>query len=135
LADDSDFSLISVDADDEDDVVIHAGTASTRTRPLKEPATDASAPTAVPDEAPGVSAAGPAGHAVLHDDALDSAARAEYMRHLARKKEREENRLTTTEEDLHAHVPFAHMQRALIALALILLVVFAVYWFCFHPLG
>lgn len=134
MADDSDFSFISVDADDEDDVVIHAGTASVRTEPRKERAVDAGTPAVESDDAQGVSADATE-HAVLHDGTLDPEERAEYMRHLARKKAREENRLMTTEEDLHAHVPFAHMQRALIALALILLVVFVAYWFCFHPLG
>lgn len=134
MADDSDFSLISFDADDEDDVVIHAGAGSAHAQPRREPASDSPARSAAVDDHPD-KIADSAEHAVLHDEGIDPEARAEYMRHLAHKKAREESRLITTEEDLHARVPFARMQRVLMAIALILLVAFAVYWFCFHPLG
>lgn len=146
MANDSDFSLISVDADDEDDVVIQAGARGSRAQASQAatankadgersvaPAVDASAPAAGARE----SAHGGAGDA---DDSalagLSDAERAEFQMQKARREARRQaSRMVTTEDDLKSDVPFAHMQRTIVIVVLALLIVFLVYWFCFKPLG
>jgi hypothetical protein len=149
MAQDSDFSLISVDADDEDDVVIQAGARSAAT---PKPGTDAAVPAAArpveeasvkpPASAPRKAAATSAPAAVFDDadgellEGLSDADRAEFAMAKARREARQQaNRMVTTEEDLHSAVPFAHMQRTVIIAVLVAFVVFLIYWFVFKPLG
>ena len=119
MAQDSDFSLISVDADDEDDVVIQAGSAK---RAVK-PASVQVEPEAVSDSADASAVEAPA-----HDADHEAFERAKAKR----EAQRDVERLVTTEDDLKAPVPFAHMQRTIIILLVIAFALFLVYYFAVY---
>lgn len=126
MAEDSDFSLISVNADDEDDVVIQAGAVAPAARSV---AKTENAPAA---EAPA------AAEAPVDEDAKRAAAeQAARARARARQKAEEDaNRMITTEEDLHAPVPFASMQRTILIILAVAVILFLVYYFvAFNPAG
>lgn len=118
MAEDSDFSLISVDVDDEDDMVIQAGAVASKPR----------ASTRV-EEASAAETPEVAGASTDDEDQRDAA---EEMAHdharAQRMAERDMNRMVTTEEDLHAPVPYAHMQRTILIILAVVVVLFLVYY-------
>lgn len=148
MAQEQDFSLITVDADEDDDVVIQAGAVRHSDRMDGgasldgQLAGDSGADAAIAAGADGVAAdaaAGVAGAASvasatvadsLVDQAADEASRKEYERHRRQSEARRNaTAMLTTEEDLHVKMPFANMQRIIVALLVLLLVAAIVYWF------
>lgn len=113
-------------AGEEDDFVIQAG-AVPPARSAAADAVDAAAPVAELEPArpryKGVSDE----TAALLDDADDDA-RAEYALHMKQKHDREVQQLATTEEDLHKKTPFQSMRIWILAIALLGIIAFIVYW-------
>lgn len=156
MANEGDFTLISVSSDEDDDVVIQAGVREadqisddTCEEPMEdggaESETDSGSDSdpdagAADDSADALEAAVALDPEALRvkqrlDEAgltvedLDEEARAEYARHMARSHARAQaEKMLTTEEDLHTKMPFSGMQRGIVVLLLLLVVAFVVYW-------
>ena len=130
MADDQDFSLLTVSGDnEEDDVVIQAGVVSQPAEQAKEPVEDR---TAVLDQAD-VSAKSARYKGVSEEtaallDEADDEARAEFARHMKDKHEREATAYVTTEEDLHAKGPYRNMRIWILIAAALFVIAFIVYW-------
>lgn len=134
MAENKDIPLVSVDADDEDDFVIQAGNVPAAQKPSTRVSAVDSADAAV---ASGAGADSPRGdddvlEAQTQQDALRAQKLAEAQAR-ARAREEDPNRMITTEEDLHAEVPFAGMQRTVLIVLGIFAVVFIIYCVAFHP--
>lgn len=119
VAEDDDFKFVSIEDDDE--VVIQAGIVS--------PSGD-SADAALREDADGRFSANISSAADGHvsgssDDELQFRHVAEQAR---RQREREANRMVTTEDDLHASVPFAGMQRVIVIVCALLIAAFVAYY-------
>ncbi len=134
MAENKDIPLVSVDADDEDDFVIQAGNVPAAQKPSTRVSAVDSADAAV---ASGVGADSPRGDdGVLEAQTQQDALRAQKLAEAqarARAREEDPNRMITTEEDLHAEVPFAGMQRTVLIVLGIFAVVFIIYCVAFHP--
>ncbi|RDB60395.1 SURF2 Surfeit locus protein 2 [Gordonibacter sp. 28C] len=120
MADEKAFSHITVSADDEDDIVIQAGARTEPSGAVPEPVTavdEPEVPIAEPDEPLPAedAAAGDAPDAGGQDDA---------------RPEREGSYREQQLEDL-ASAPMPAAQKAVLAVALLLIVGFAVYYFFF----
>lgn len=134
MAENKDIPLVSVDADDEDDFVIQAGNVPAAQKPSTRVSAVDSADAVV---ASGAGADSPRGdddvlEAQTQQDALRAQKLAEAQAR-ARAREEDPNRMITTEEDLHAEVPFAGMQRTVLIVLGIFAVVFIIYCVAFHP--
>lgn len=116
MAAQTDFSLITVSSDEDDDVVIQAGVSSGSGGAIE----------AAPDEV-GIDQAA-RGAATPREAALDAAVLDEVVRPV-------DKGMLTTEEDLRAPMPFAGMQRIIMAVFLLLILAAVVYWFFIRPLG
>ena len=156
MANEGDFTLISVSSDEDDDVVIQAGVreadqlsddtceeptedggAESETDSGSDPDPDAGAADDSADALEAAVALDPEAlrvkqrldEAGLTVEDLDEEARAEYARHMARSHARAQaEKMLTTEEDLHTKMPFSGMQRGIVVLLLLLVVAFVVYW-------
>lgn len=120
MADEKAFSHITVSADDEDDVVIQAGARTEPSGAAPEPATadeEPEAPAAEPDDP--MPAEGAAA-----EDASDAGGSDDA------RSEREDPYREQQLEDL-ASTPMPAAQKAVLAVALLLIVGFAVYYFFF----
>ena len=127
MAPDKDFSLISVSSDEEDDIVIQAGVASATAAKVSEEAAESGQPEAkgrsndigsesaleVPDET-----------AFEHEDAPVAK---------VQRKTASANSMLTSEDDLHAPVPYEGMQRIILIVFALLLVVAVAYWVLIRP--
>jgi hypothetical protein len=75
---------------------------------------------------------------VAHNDSTNVQAHARHVHASAdkpspsRHNSDDPNRMITTEEDLHAQVPFAKMKRTIMIVVLIFVVAFIVYWVITH---
>ena len=136
MAQDKDYSLITVNADEEDDIVIEAGV----TAPVPAPASALVSPdgggvggSMAPDVGQAQGGLAPEGgqsqeaSAAPEGDAAPTAPAATL--HGDREAPRVASGMITTEEDLRAKMPFANMQRVIVALLVALMVVAGVYWF------
>ena len=130
VSEDNGFKFISVE-EDEDEIVIQAGMPQAAP---DQPDVEGYASDVMPlsddevsfdeDESDESSF-----YDVEEEDDEDAVERAKFEREKARRQARAEaNRMITTEEDLHASVPFAGMQRVIIVVAIILIVVFVLYY-------
>ncbi len=152
MATENDFSLISVSSDD-DDIVIQAGahTEGEDDAADEVPAVDDGQASAAveedvdgqpgedvgefeQDELPVLSPEALRLQQELDDAGLkvsdlDDEARAEFAEHVREQQTRAAEQMITTEDDLHAKMPFSGMQRAIVILLLVLVVAFVVYWF------
>ena len=126
MAQEQDFSLISVHADEEDDIVIQAGAVDTDVDSASAEADYDVVDADVADADPA------SGTGAKIDEAADDAAREEYLRHQRKQQARRMNEMVTTEEDLHAKMPFAGMQKGIMAVLLLLIVAAVVYWIAFR---
>ncbi|MBQ9067483.1 MAG: hypothetical protein IJ131_00255 [Eggerthellaceae bacterium] len=127
MAQENDYTLISVDADEQDDVVIQAGAVKElpSEQVVRPKADDASAEREGKDAPP----AGGVPPAIV-DQAADEEARKEYERHMKqREARRAAQEMVTTEDDLRAKTPFAGMRMAILALFALLVCAALVYWF------
>lgn len=71
----------------------------------------------------------------LGQDDISDEARREYEQHARKAAMRQEAAtMVTTEEDLHAKMPFVNMQRVIAIVLLLLIAAFAFYWFATHSL-
>lgn len=142
---DDDFNLISVSSDDDDgEIVIQAGARrsngfdrSSAAVPNERPQAVEEAPQAAASPASdgeGAEQAGGAGQepsAEAQEDplaGLTEEERLEYAKRMARKRQREEESMVTTEADLKAKGPFQGMH-TLIVLIGILIVVAGLAWY------
>ncbi|MCH4183898.1 MAG: hypothetical protein LKF61_00225 [Eggerthellaceae bacterium] len=110
---------ITVHSDEDDDEVIQAGRRSSSASMHNE--------TALRSE-------------VAHNNSTNEHAHARHAHASAtvdkpspsRHNSDDPNRMITTEEDLHAQVPFAKMKRTIMIVVLIFIVAFIVYWVITH---
>ena len=129
VSEDSGFKFISVE-EDEDEIVIQAGVPQGSSVPLPVEEAETAHAESFGDILEDEEAAhdGQSFEAVDEDDE-EAAERARFEREKARRQARAEaNRMITTEEDLKASVPFAGMQRIIIVVAIVLIVVFVLYY-------
>lgn len=110
MADNNTFSLITVDAEEEDDLVIQAGAQG-----ALQAETDAEALDSVKVEAD-------------VEVGLEADAEVNETPQAQRVKPKDVNAMITTEEDLRAKGPFVGMQRTILVVFVLLLVAFLAYW-------
>ena len=129
VSEDSGFKFISVE-EDEDEIVIQAGVPQGSSVPLLVEEAETAHVESFGDILEDEEAAhdGQSFEAADEDDE-EAAERARFEREKARRQARAEaNRMITTEEDLKASVPFAGMQRIIIVVAIVLIVVYVLYY-------
>ena len=129
VSEDSGFKFISVE-EDEDEIVIQGGVPQGSSVPLPVEEVETAHAESFGDILEDEEAAhdGQSFEAADEDDE-EAAERARFEREKARRQARAEaNRMITTEEDLKASVPFAGMQRIIIVVAIVLIVVFVLYY-------
>lgn len=130
VSEDNGFKFISVE-EDEDEIVIQAGMpqAVSDRQDVEDDASDVmpySDDEIAFDE---VESDEESFYDIEEEDDEDAIERARFEREKARRQAlAEANRMITTEEDLHASVPFANMRRIIIVAAIVLIVVFLLYY-------
>lgn len=153
MSEELEFRHISVSSDNDDEVVIQAGAVdrdegrpASETTAATEPELSSTAVAETPSRddtafAPSGTSKGISAHpsssvlaeAGLEVDDISEEARKEYEEHMRRSAKRAEaSRMITTEEDLHATVPFARMQRIVMVVFALLIVAAVAYWFVRH---
>ena len=126
MAQDKDFSIITVIPDEEDDIVIEAGAGAGAQKAPAEIDNPAAFTADAPSEAAESEVTTFAGTDEFEDAAIDAELDAEPQRI-------NPNAMLTTEEDLHAKGPYVGMQRAILILFIALVVVSIAYWFFIRP--
>ena len=138
MVEDNEFKFIQIEDDDE--IVIQAGTASSgvAVRTPEDASVDGEYLADESEEGLAYAMRESEGFAENEDASGDASAdetpeeaadRKRFEREKARRRAMAEaNRMVTTEEDLKSSVPFAGMQRAIIVAAIALIIVFVAYY-------